>query len=366
MQLPRDRPACIVLANTLPVDHRPILSDMKTLVLVTQPEYDKAATVFATAPRLDCRPAPSDEAGLAALVRSTGCRIVVLGVDPYRGALYDALADNAQGTGCGGLLVRFGFGTDGIDKPYAKAKGLTLVNTPVDIQTSVAELTLFLIGSLMRRIPRLDATVRAGGFAPIRGRELFGQTALVVGGGKIGLKVARMLHQGFGVRILVAARSAEADWVAKSGLTRESLRDAFGVEAYSQDIDALLPRADLVTIHLPLAPETRGLFDARRLALMKPGSALVNVGRGGIVDEAALFDALAAGTLAGAATDVFAAEPYVPAAADKDLRTLPNVVLTPHCGSNTFEANARMGTCAVQQAAAFAGGDVANLFRVAL
>jgi D-3-phosphoglycerate dehydrogenase len=90
--------------------------------------------------------------------------MVVLGVAPYRDALYDALADNAGGQGA--LIVRFGFGTDSINKPYAKAKGLTLVNTPVDIQTSVAELTLFLIGSLMRRIPRLDATIRGGGFAP--------------------------------------------------------------------------------------------------------------------------------------------------------------------------------------------------------
>ncbi len=339
---------------------------MKTTVLVTQTEYDKAAAVFATAPRLDCRPAPADESDLAALVRSTGCRIAVLGVASYREALYDALADNAAAAGDGGLLMRFGFGTDGINKSYVKAKGLTLVNTPVDIQTSVAEHTLFLIGALMRHIPRLDATVRGGGFAPVRGRELCGQTALVAGGGKIGLKVARMLHQGFGVRVCVVSRGTEEDWVAKSGHARETLRDAFGIEAYSQDLDALLPRADVVTIHLPLTPGTRGLIGARQLARMKPGSVLVNIGRGGIVDEAALYDALAAGHLAGAAADVFATEPYVPVSPDKDLRMLPNVVLTPHCGSDTAEANARMGACAVRQAAAFADGDLSGLFRVAL
>lgn len=337
---------------------------MTPTVLITQAEYDKASSVFTSAQGLDCRPAPADEAALAARVRATGCRAVVLGVAPYRDALYDALAENAGDAGA--LIVRFGFGTDGINKPLAKAKGLTLVNTPVDIQTSVAELTLFLIGSLMRRIPRLDATIRGGGYAPIRGRELCGQTALIIGGGKIGLKVSRMLHQGFGVRTLICDTATEADWLARSGQTREALREIHGIEAYSQNLDALLPQADLVTIHLPLTPETHNLVGARQFARMKPGSALINVGRGGIVEEAALYDALASGHLAGAATDVFVTEPYVPVAPDKDLRTLPNIVFTPHCGSDTFEANARMGSSAVEQAAAFAAGDRSRLCMVPL
>ncbi len=337
---------------------------MQTTVLVTQAEFDKAPAVFSDAPGLVCRPAPSDEAALAERVRATGCRAVVLGVAPYRDALYDALAENAASQGA--LLVRFGFGTDSINKPYARAKGLTLVNTPVDIQTSVAELTLFLIGALMRRIPLLDATLRKGAFAPLRGRELYGQTALIVGGGKIGLKVARMLHHGLGVRVLVCDTAPEHEWVARAGLTREELRAVNGVDVYSNDLDSLLPQADLVTLHLPLTPETRGLIGARRLALMPPGSALVNVGRGGIVDETALYDALVAGHLGGAASDVFESEPYVPAAPDKDLRLLPNVVLTPHCGSDTREANARMAASAVAQAAAFLAGSYASLNRIAL
>ena len=337
---------------------------MNTPVLVTQAEFDKAASVFTSAPGLDCRPAPADEAALAEAVRATGCRIVVLGVAPYREALYEALAQNAGDQGA--LIVRFGFGTDGINKPLAKAKGLTLVNTPVDIQTSVAELTLFLIGALMRRIPRLDATIRGGGFAPIRGRELCGQTALIVGGGKIGLKVMRMLHQGFGVHTLACSQSTEAEWMTKTGLTRAALRETFGLKAYSQDLDALLPQADLVSIHLPLTQATRNLIGAKQFSRMKAGSVLVNVGRGGIVDEAALYDALASGHLAGAASDVFATEPYSPVAPDKDLRTQANMVFTPHCGSDTFEANARMGSSAVAQASAFIGGKTAELCVVAL
>ncbi|MDD4102724.1 MAG: NAD(P)-dependent oxidoreductase [Kiritimatiellae bacterium] len=327
-------------------------------ILVTQAEYDKAADVFAAAPGLDCRPAPADEASLAALVRETGCRAVVLGVAPYRDALYNALADNAGEAGA--LIVRFGLGTDSINKPYAAAKGIKLVNTPVDIHTSVAELTLFLIGSLMRRIPLLNTSIRNGGFTPIRGRELCGQTALIIGGGKIGLKVCRMLHLGFGVRTLVCDSAPENAWLARAGQSREALRETFGIEAYSQELDSLLPLADLVTIHLPLTPETSNLIGSSQLARMKPGSVLVNVGRGGIVNENALYDALASGHLAGAATDVFVNEPYVPVAPDKDLRTLPNVVMTPHCGSNTFEANARMAASAIMQAKAFLGKSAAT------
>ncbi|HRU69985.1 MAG TPA: NAD(P)-dependent oxidoreductase [Kiritimatiellia bacterium] len=336
---------------------------MPTL-LVTQAEFDKAAPVFTSVPDLDCRPAPSDEATLAALVRETGCRAVVLGVAPYRQALYDALADQADGQGS--LLIRFGFGTDSINKSYAASKGLTLVNTPVDIQTSVAELTLFLVGAVMRRITQLDATIRGGGFQAVGGHELHGRKALIIGGGRIGLKVARMLHLGFDVDVLVHDVASEDEWVVRTGETHETLRICCGIERYSQDLDALLPEADLVLIHLPLTPGTQGLIGAERLARMKRGSVLVNAGRGGIVDEAALYDALASGHLDGAASDVFVTEPYVPAVPDKDLRLLPNMVLTPHSGSNTAEANARMAASAVRQAAAFFAGDNHLLHRVPL
>ncbi|MDA3924903.1 MAG: NAD(P)-dependent oxidoreductase [Kiritimatiellae bacterium] len=324
---------------------------MKNIVLATQAEYNKAVAVFTDSPELECRPVASDEATLAETIRATGCRAVVLGVDPYKGELYDALAENAGDKGA--LIIRFGFGTDSINKPLAKAKGITLVNTPVDIQTSVAELALFHIGSLMRRIPRLDATIRNGEFAPICGRELCGQTALIIGGGKIGMKVMRMLHLGFGVRTLVCDSRSESEWLSNTGCSHEALRETFGFEGYSQDLMTLLPRADIVSIHLPLTDTTKNLIGVDQLAQMKTGSVLLNIGRGGIVDEAALYDALTSGHLAAAATDVFVNEPYQPANADKDLRTLDNIVLTPHCGSNTVEANVRMGSSAVEQAALF-------------
>ncbi len=332
---------------------------MKNIVLITQAEYNKAAALFAAATDLDCRPVAADEATLAATIRATGCRAVVLGVEGYREELYNALAENAGDKGA--LIVRFGFGTDSINKPLARSKGITLVNTPVDIQTSVAELTLFQIGSLMRRIPRMDATLREGAFAPLCGRELSGQRALIIGGGKIGMKVMRMLHLGFGVRTLVCDTIPESEWLARTGHSPAQLRETFGFEGYSQDLNALLPRADIVSIHLPLTPETKNLIGAAQIALMKAGSVLLNMGRGGIVEENALYDALHGGHLAGAATDVFVNEPYTPLSPDKDLRTLTNIVLTPHCGSNTVEANGRMGSSAARQAAAFLDGVTAEL-----
>ncbi len=324
---------------------------MKNIILITQPEYDKALPVFANSPEIECGPVSPDEATLAEAIRATGCRAVILGVDLYKDELYQALTENAGEEAA--LIVRFGFGTDGINKPLAKAKGITLVNTPVDIQTSVAELTLFHIGSLMRHIPQLNSSIHAGSFTPIRGRELNGQTALIIGGGKIGMKVMRMLHQGFDVSTLVCDSRPEADWLENTGSSREVLRETFGIKEYSQNLDVLLPRADIVSIHLPLTPETKNLIGPAQLAQMKPGSVLLNIGRGGIVDEAALYDALSSGHLAGAATDVFVNEPYEPISPDKDLRTLENIVLTPHCGSDTVEANARMASSAVTQAAQF-------------
>ncbi len=324
---------------------------MENIILVTQPEHNKARQVFEETPEVDCRAASPDEATLAETIRTTGCRTVILGVNQYRDELYHSLAENAGEKGA--LIVRFGFGTDSIDKPMAKAKGITLVNTPVDIQTSVAELALFHIGTLMRHIPQLNSSIHAGNFLPIRGRELYGQTALIIGGGKIGMKVMRMLHQGFGVRTLVCDRKNEEDWIKSTGYSSETLYSVFGTEAFSQHPEHLLPHSDIVCIHLPLTPETKTLIGPTQLARMKPGSVLINMGRGGIVDELALYDALSSGHLAGAATDVFVNEPYKPLSPDKDLRTLNNIILTPHCGSDTVEANARMASSAIAQATAF-------------
>ena len=324
---------------------------MKQIILVTQPEFEKAQTVFNSAEELDCRAAPTNEQELAECLKQTGSRIAVLGTHPYNDQLYTALERNSQGSGA--LIIRFGFGMDNINRALCEQNNITLANTPVDIQTSVAELTLFLLGGLLRNISLFNTAIRNNEFTSQRGRELSGKTALILGGGKIGLQVAAMLHRGFNVSILLCDSSSEEQWHARNGISQVDLREIYGVKKYSQNIDELLPQADILSIHLPLMDSTRKMIDKRRIALLKHGAFLINTARGGIVDEAALFDALATGQLAGAAMDVFAAEPYTPAQPDKDLRILSNMIMTPHCASDTVEANNRMATRAVELATAF-------------
>jgi len=324
---------------------------MKPIIVVTQPEFEKAHHVFSGAETLECYPAPTGEQDFAECLRQTGSRIAVLGTQPYNDQLYTALAHNSQGKGA--LIIRFGFGMDNINRTLCEQNNITLTNTPVDIQTSVAELTLFLIGAVFRNIPYFDANIRNGQFASQRGRELSGKTVLILGGGKIGLQVASILHGGFNVSTLLCDSISEEQWRTHNGTAQIDLQEVYGIKKYSRKLDDLLPQADILSIHLPLIANTRNLIDARRIGLLPKGTFLINTARGGIVDEAALFDALATEHLAGAAMDVFAEEPYIPVSPHKDLRTLPNMIMTPHCASDTVEANNRMAARAVELAAYF-------------
>jgi len=129
-------------------------------------------------------------------------------------------------------------------------------------------------------------------------------------------------------------------------------------------VESVFRRADVVSVHLPANAETRHFLNAHRIGLMKPSAMLVNTARGMVLDEAALFDALASGRLAGAALDVYENEPYKPASPDKDLRRLKNIVLTPHIGSNTHEANERMARACVANVSRFFAGRMGELTRV--
>ena len=144
----------------------------------------------------------------------------------------------------------------------------------------------------------------------------------------------------------------------------DQVRAAFGLALYSTDVDAVITQADVVSLHIPGRPATDGFMGSERLSLMRPGAILVNTSRGSVVDEAALYDALAGGRLGGAALDVLAEEPYRPADPAKDLRTLPNVILTPHVASNTFEANECMARTALENVRRFFTGRMDGLTRV--
>lgn len=232
-------------------------------------------------------------------------------------------------------IVRNGTGLDMIPVAAATAQGVPVANVPGANAQAVAE---YVVGSLMniaRRFATLDTVLRDTDWNTARALsagtfELAGKTVGIIGVGDIGRRVARICHDGLGMRVLgyQPHRGAVPDYVERVTL------------------DALLAESDFVTLHCPLTEETRHLLDASRLKAMKPTAFLVNAARGEVVDEAALAQALDAGTIAGAAVDVYAEQPL---RRDHPLLAARNVVLTPHVAALTEESSVKMSTGAARQ-----------------
>jgi glyoxylate reductase len=214
------------------------------------------------------------------------------------------------------IVANYGAGYDLVDVEACRRRGVVVTNTPGVTSAATADLTLGLILAVRRRIAAGDAFVRSGrwgsGWAdePLKGDEVTGSTLGIVGLGRIGQAVAQRAR-GFEMRVLYTRRRQTDD-------------------PDSRPLEELLAESDVVSLHLPLTEETRGLIDAERLALMREGAALINTARGQIVDEPALVAELVSGRLQ-AGLDVFADEPNVP----PELFELPNVVMTPHLGTAT-------------------------------
>jgi len=243
------------------------------------------------------------------------------------------------------LVANYGVGYDAIDVAACRARGVAVTNTPGVLDAATADLTLALILASRRRLVEGDAFVRAGRWGSdwvateLLGQEVSGSRLGIVGLGRIGSAVARRAH-GFDMRLLYTKRERlRADEERELGLE-------------FRELDDLLGEADIVTIHVPLSPETEHLIDARRISLLRDGACFVNTARGAIVDEPALVQALVAGRIR-AGLDVFAGEPDVPA----ELLGLPNVVLTPHVGSATHETRAAMTRVLVDNLLAAERGD---------
>lgn len=235
------------------------------------------------------------------------------GVEPLTAKVLDAAAPHLK------AISRCGVGLESVDLDAARRLGIPVYSTPDAPSPAVAELALAHMLAVLRRVPEADRALRAGTWKALQGRLLGGKTVGVVGLGRIGARVAA-LCAAFGCRVL--------------GCDERPFSVA-GVEAV--DLEALLRDSDIVTLHVPLLPATRGLIGAGRLAAMKKGSILINVSRGGLVDEAALCAALAAGQLSGAGLDVFDSEPY-----SGPLKSIDSVVLTAHMGSAAKECRGRM------------------------
>lgn len=221
------------------------------------------------------------------------------------------------------IVGRAGAGVDNIDVQAAERRGVKVLNTPEAPTDAVAELTMGLILCLARMIPRADAAMKQGKWVKkeLKGWELKGKTLGIIGFGNIGEKVAK-LAKAFEMKILIR------DVVIR----HPELVEALDAEVVS--LPDLLSRSDVITIHVPLIPQTRNMIGEKELQQVKDGTALVNVSRGGIVDEQALLKALQTGKLGAAALDVFEKEPPT----DYSLAKLPNLVCTPHIGAQTEEA----------------------------
>jgi D-3-phosphoglycerate dehydrogenase / 2-oxoglutarate reductase len=231
------------------------------------------------------------------------------------------------------VIGRAGIGVDNVDIPAATARGIIVMNTPSGNSITTAEHAITLMLSLARQIPEADASTRAGKWEKNKflGVEMFGKTLGIIGCGNIGSIVA---DRAIGLRMKVIAYDPY--------LSAERALD-LGVEKV--ELEQLLRRADFITLHTPLTDKTRNIISRESLALTKKGVRLINCARGELVDEAALFDALTAGHVAGAALDVFVEEP----ATASPLFALPNVVCTPHLGASTTEAQENVALQVAEQ-----------------
>ena len=232
------------------------------------------------------------------------------------------------------VIGRHGVGVEAIDLEAAKARGIVVCNTPDANVESVAEQAVGFMVVLSKQIQKADKAIRQGKWN-VRyeyiGQEMFGRTLGLVGMGRIGSRVAEICNYGFRMPVIYYD-------VVRYPLVEEKL------DAKQVTLDELLVRADYISVHVPLLPSTRNIIGREQLAKTKKGAILINTARGGVIDEAALFDALERGHLAGAGLDVYTVEPTPD---DNPLFLLENVILSPHMAAHTDDALKAMSMIAV-------------------
>jgi D-3-phosphoglycerate dehydrogenase len=240
------------------------------------------------------------------------------------------------------VVGRAGVGVDNIDVDAATRKGILVVNAPRGNIVAAAEHTIALLVALARWVPQADASVKRGEWTRSKfiGTEIRGKTLGVIGLGNVGSEVSKRAH------------GLEMEVIAYDPVVSVERAELFNVELVG--LDDLLKRADFITIHVPMVEANRGMIGARQLALMKPSARLVNAARGGIVDEAALYQALKSLRLAASAADVFEREPP----GENPLFTLPNFIATPHIAASTVEAQVSVAFDVAEEVAAVLAGEL--------
>jgi D-3-phosphoglycerate dehydrogenase / 2-oxoglutarate reductase len=305
-------------------------------ILVVEPVAQAGVDLLSAAHETELRHGLGRDALLGLLAEGGGWdALVVRSQTRVDGELLAAAAPRLSVVGVASV------GIDRIDVEAATRAGVMVVNAPTGNTIAAAEHTMALMLALLRHVSTADASVRSGQWERARytGRELRGKTLGLIGLGKIGKAVARRAT-GFEMRVITSDPYLTEEQAAEVGAKLVGLAE-------------LLHRADVISVHTPLTAQTRGLLGRAQLEATKPGAFVLNVARGGIVDEEALAESLHAGHLAGAAVDVYSAEPM---SLDNPLRSAPNVVLTPHLGASTAEAQDRVGVEMAEQVLMALGG----------
>ena len=283
---------------------------------------------------------------MSAYQREQGVRCFIIGVKRYSDGFYRSLQP-------GSLIARFGVGLDSVPLDLCRELGIKVAYAPGTSDQSVAEQTFALILAWARNIAGLNLKLKNGQWVRHTGVELCGRVIALIGFGNIAKRVAVLARSGFSMRVY--AHDIRTD-VSEDELAL--------VDMYSNELEPVLRDADFISLHLPATHETEAFVDSAFLAQLKPTAVLVNTARGGLVDESALYDAIAGGGLAGAALDVFVREPYETLDDSKDLRKLEQVLMTPHTSAHTDSSNRRMAEACVANVLAYYEGRVDDLVLV--
>jgi D-3-phosphoglycerate dehydrogenase len=265
---------------------------------------------------------------------ANGARCFVIGAEAYSRRFYSSLEE-------GSAVIRYGVGYNAVPLDICKERKIMVAYTPGTLTDSVAEHTFALLLAIARKIPTLHQSMMDSRWKGQTGMELKDKTIAIIGFGQIGQAVARIAKYGFGMKV----NAFDIRKVANSDLCDLS----------SSNFEESVRDADVVSLHLATLPSTLGFVNAKKIKQMKDGAILINTARGELIVENDLFSALTNGKIAAVGLDVFAKEPYNPDS-EVDFRKLNNVVLTPHCGSNTKEASNRMAELVVQNILAFYSG----------
>jgi len=305
-------------------------------IFVSEISYNKAKSTFERIQEETgyvFQPTDETEPALAEAIKANDVKAFIADIYPYTNELYTALPE-------GGIIARYGVGHDSVDKEKATANGILVANTPGVLDNAVAEHACWMIGGISRHVHTAHPSTVAGNWAPEGGVELRNRKVAILGFGRIGQNLCQKLSFGFGMEV------TGVDIVDESNFADQ--KESIGYANYTTDRDAAIADADYVVLLMAVVPATKHIVNAEFLKKMKPSGILVNSARGALVKENDLYDALQSGEIAGAALDVFEVEPYEPQDADKDLRTLSNILITPHVGSNTAESNAAMASTAAK------------------